>query len=364
MRKLSSIIIAFALTTMVAIPALANTTLNLNYNNYPLQLENELISKENRVLLPLRELSETFGYDVNWNQALKTITVSKKDKKVVLTMGEKEALVNNKLYMMETAPSFHQDATYVPLRFVAEAFDMKVNWDSKNQMVTILGKTIYAVDQEHYQILALTPKGKEVLTHIENSGLRQYDIALESHKTANGNDILITTEIYSGAITRAIYNIYYINSGKLIKQAVEESDLYEVDKVQYLDNLIGMCDGKTAFIYDDQTGQLVAEYDIQKILNGEASDSYVLEVTAKDFLLVRKNEMEGGGMLTLIDLTTNKVQPLYALIRDEKEREYAQWKSLPTHDGIYLTSKGGKTLTFKYFDMNNQGQTLQYELGK
>lgn len=356
--------ITSAITTMITIPCLADAALNLEYNNYPLQLENPLISKQNRVLLPLRELSETFGYDVDWNQELKQITISEKDKKVTLTLGQEEALIDSKPYRMDTAPALHQNITYVPLRFVTEAFDMKVDWDSKNQTVTITGDTIYTVDQENYQILALTPHKKEAIAHIENSGTHQYDVSLKNYKTSNGNDILVTTEIYSGAITRAMYNICYIHKGKLIQQVVEGSDLYKIDKVQNLDNLIGMCDGKTAFIYDDLTGKLVSQHDLRKILDGEEYDTYILEVTAKDFLLVRKDQMEGGGMLTLINLKTNEVQPIYELIVDEQERQYAQWKSLPTHDGIYLTSKGGKTLNFTYLDMDGNKQTLQYELDK
>ena len=80
--------------------------------------------------------------DVAGNEATQTLVVRKvNEKKIVLTVGSTLAVVGNEQIILEAAPVIEQGVTLVPLRFIAEAFDSEVNWNGALQIITIVNKT-------------------------------------------------------------------------------------------------------------------------------------------------------------------------------------------------------------------------------
>ncbi|MDO4481329.1 MAG: leucine-rich repeat protein [Bacillota bacterium] len=56
---------------------------------------------------------------------------------ITLQIGSNEAVVNNAKKELDSAPIISQDRTMVPVRFIAEAFGAKVDWDGSTRTVTI-----------------------------------------------------------------------------------------------------------------------------------------------------------------------------------------------------------------------------------
>jgi hypothetical protein len=54
-----------------------------------------------------------------------------------MTLGEKSFTVNNEMRVMDVAPFFDGDFTYVPIRFVAENLGAAVDWDAGSSTATI-----------------------------------------------------------------------------------------------------------------------------------------------------------------------------------------------------------------------------------
>ena len=54
-----------------------------------------------------------------------------------MTVGNKNVKVDGKVVVSEAAPVVKSGSTYVPLRLIAEAFDAKVDFNSKTKTVTI-----------------------------------------------------------------------------------------------------------------------------------------------------------------------------------------------------------------------------------
>jgi hypothetical protein len=80
--------------------------------------------------------------DVAGNETTRTLIVRKvNEKKIVLTVGSTLAIVGNEQITLEAAPVIEQGVTLVPLRFIAEAFDSEVNWNGALQIITIVNKT-------------------------------------------------------------------------------------------------------------------------------------------------------------------------------------------------------------------------------
>lgn len=90
-------------------------------------------AKNNRTLVPLRVISENLGAKVNWSDA--EVTLTKDDMKVVLKLNSNTALKNGKTVMLDVKPSMKNNRTMVPLRFIAETFGCNVNY--KNSIVTV-----------------------------------------------------------------------------------------------------------------------------------------------------------------------------------------------------------------------------------
>jgi|GEM_PF-817069 len=85
----------------------------------------------NRAMVPLRHIAEVFGAAVDWDSDTRTVTMHTATDIVTLTIGE--ALPND----MGTAVIV-DDLTFVPLRFVATALGVEVEWDENERAVNIV----------------------------------------------------------------------------------------------------------------------------------------------------------------------------------------------------------------------------------
>lgn len=144
MLKFKNVIVALsalALSTIFSVTAYAgvespNFNLILNGKSVVFTEDNKPINIEGRTLLQLKTMFDLINEDktgsMDWNEKEQLITMTKGDKTVKLWIGSSEAYVNGEKVVIESAkPVIYNDRTYVPLRFVANAFDMTVNWNEK-----------------------------------------------------------------------------------------------------------------------------------------------------------------------------------------------------------------------------------------
>lgn len=110
----------------------------VNNNSYTMDVAPFIDKNSGRTLVPIRFISEFLGFDVSWDEITKTVTIKDSSKTILLTIGKKTALINGVEYELETSPSIVTSRTFVPLRFISEAFGYKVNWDEKTKSITIL----------------------------------------------------------------------------------------------------------------------------------------------------------------------------------------------------------------------------------
>ncbi len=97
-----------------------------------------------RLLVPFRAIATALGATVEWRYAEQQVVMVKGDTTVVLTINSNVVLVNGKEATIDAAAQLVDDYTdpnishtVVPLRFLAETFNMKVDWQEEWQMVTI-----------------------------------------------------------------------------------------------------------------------------------------------------------------------------------------------------------------------------------
>lgn len=91
----------------------------------------------NRTMLPIRFVAETFGATVEWNETTRAVNVSLGDVKVSLIVGEGFAMVNGEAKELDCASFIENDRTYLPVRFVMESLRLHVEWNESNRQVII-----------------------------------------------------------------------------------------------------------------------------------------------------------------------------------------------------------------------------------
>ena len=95
------------------------------------------VIENGRTLVPMRGIFEALGADIKWDDATKTVTGTKDDVSVVLTIGNTDAKVNGKDVTLDVPAKIISDRTMVPVRFISESLGCTVNWDDTTKTVII-----------------------------------------------------------------------------------------------------------------------------------------------------------------------------------------------------------------------------------
>lgn len=103
-----------------------------------LMFDSQPVIQDDVTLVPLRTIFEALGMEVNWDEETQTVTATKDDVTIVLTIGNTLAYQNGQQITLLTAPIVSaENRTLVPVRFIAESLGLNVNWQEEFQTITI-----------------------------------------------------------------------------------------------------------------------------------------------------------------------------------------------------------------------------------
>lgn len=88
-------------------------------------------------MVPMRGVFEALKAEVKWDGATQTVTATKGDTTIKLTIGNNYAYVNGQKVALTAEAIIVNGSTMVPLRFVAEALGAKVEWDGDTKTAII-----------------------------------------------------------------------------------------------------------------------------------------------------------------------------------------------------------------------------------
>jgi len=91
----------------------------------------------NRVLVPVRFFAEALGYNVTWDESTGEVTISSGNTIVSMQKDSEYLIKNDEIIKMDEPLQILNDRTYMPIRFVGEAFGYDVNWDAPSQTATL-----------------------------------------------------------------------------------------------------------------------------------------------------------------------------------------------------------------------------------
>ena len=118
-------------------PDRPDTEIAVKFNDEYMQFDVEPIMLNDRVLVPLRAIFEKLGCTVEWDDLTQTATAKRNGRIVMVTVGSDAAFVANKVHTLDQPPVMMNDRVLVPLRFVSEAFGCEVSWVDATQTVII-----------------------------------------------------------------------------------------------------------------------------------------------------------------------------------------------------------------------------------
>ena len=162
------------------------------------------IIQNDTTLVPMRAIFQALGATVDWDSANKLVTGKKGDITVVLKIDSATAQINGKEVQLSVPATIIHDNTMVPLRFISESFDYNVAWDEATKTVSIstdsftgtpTNITVSAKDVKLYRYVNGVPKQtftKEFAKNVdENIGveliLEHEKIASDAYKTITCN---------------------------------------------------------------------------------------------------------------------------------------------------------------------------------
>lgn len=120
------------------------------------------VDSNSRTQTPARFIGEALGATVSWDGALQQAKFVKGSQELLINIGSKIYQLNGRDLSMDTVALIENNRTFVPARYVAEAFGAEVSWDGAIRTVYIKSDSLDNIttgsgDIEYYDGIALDP---------------------------------------------------------------------------------------------------------------------------------------------------------------------------------------------------------------
>lgn len=99
------------------------------------------VIQNGRTLVPLRFLAESMKINVEWDGNTNEITLKSSDKTILLKINSRIAYIfkdgKKSDVLLDAAPTIRNSTTIIPLRFVSENMDAQVEYEARQQKITV-----------------------------------------------------------------------------------------------------------------------------------------------------------------------------------------------------------------------------------
>lgn len=91
----------------------------------------------NRTMVPIRFISENLNAKVDWDKENHTVKIDRNGTQISLKIGENELQIGERRFSIDSPAVIKEDRTFVPLRAITRAFDVYVKWDGAKRLVVV-----------------------------------------------------------------------------------------------------------------------------------------------------------------------------------------------------------------------------------
>lgn len=193
------------------------------------------IDENGRTQTPARFIGEALGVKVTWDGKEQKAEFEKENNKLVLYIGKQEYTLNGQKMYMDTAAVLKEDRTFVPARYVAEAFGASVRWDGAIKTVYVEMNSTATNTGEKVVAGMVVPKGT--------------NLTVSAPKQVVDYEAILTIDFLRGDVNKQKDDME-----KLLLQKFNESTVKTVmDYVRLKDEPNHILRRKV--VLDDKTGQ-------------------------------------------------------------------------------------------------------------
>jgi len=131
------VLLLLLLLTLPVMAATGAQDIRVNIDGLSLKTDVAPVIVNNRTMVPFRAVSEALGLDVSWEALRQTVIVKGDNLTVEMKIGADQAYLNGVPQTLDSAPVILSGRTMVPLRFVGETFGCEVQWNQAAREVNI-----------------------------------------------------------------------------------------------------------------------------------------------------------------------------------------------------------------------------------
>ena len=138
-KKIISIAAVVAITATIGSGCVLakSNDITVTYDGEKISFDVQPEIVDDRVMVPMRTIFETFGAKVKWDSDTQTITAKKKSKTIQMTIGSSDMTKNDETYSFDVSPIIEDGRTLVPIRAISDMLGLDVEWNEKNNTVII-----------------------------------------------------------------------------------------------------------------------------------------------------------------------------------------------------------------------------------
>jgi hypothetical protein len=142
MKKILTVLMVIGMMFSIS---LANE-IGITFNGENLICDVPPVKINNRVMVPIRAISEKAGATVDFNYETNEITLTNEIAIVKLTVNSNLAYINGAERILDVPATEINNRTLVPIRFVGESLGLNIDWI--NETVVITTKSSTAISNE------------------------------------------------------------------------------------------------------------------------------------------------------------------------------------------------------------------------
>ena len=241
----------------------------MSVNGEVSELDSPPVIRDGRTLVPIRAIVEALDGKVDWDNETKTATLTNDSgDEVKLTVNSKTASYNGSSAELDTPPVIINERTMLPIRFVAESFGYTADWKAEDKSIVISGGSdediTYPDIPEDEFYLSYTDKDGNSYTYKQVGDEGFIEKTDKSGKLiAKYKEIAGNEEIYKNSKGETLTYAYYLendtstitlhSTGEVI---TSDSDYNMTDKAG---NDYGFADYGIIDV-KDKSGKVISEY--------------------------------------------------------------------------------------------------------
>ena len=193
------------------------------------------VDSNNRTQTPAKFIAEELGATVDWDGQEQKATFKSGDTTLVLFIDDATYTLNGKIKQMDTTALLKDGRTYVPAKYVAEAFGAEVSWNSAKRTIYVSTNNTVINDSTDNKGNTSATDGTGIKENTNNSESQKPDISNEntdSKNTVSDQETIHTVLSYVNEKNKAYYllkniNLLSIGSGNNFSEA------YDIEKGRY-----------------------------------------------------------------------------------------------------------------------------------